>query len=226
MAVARIESIDDIKTFRAYFIKFAETASAAVTDAESDVIRTLNWLEHEQAQHWTSEVRRRTELVARAKEAVRMKKVFKDASGRTQGAHDEEKALAIANRHLEEAQQKFLNTKKYARLMVKEIQTFKGNLTRLLTALSADIPRAIGLLDRHHAKLAEYLSLAMPNTGPSTSSGEGPMARPEDDAPVDVKIEDETVQGPEADGETKDETSAEAAAPMDGDVKERAADKL
>jgi len=211
MPAARVESIDDIKAFRIFLIKFAETANASVTDAESDVIRTLNWLEHEQAQHWTSEVRRRTELVARAKEAVRMKKVFKDASGRTQAAHDEEKVLGIATRNLEEAQLKFANTKKYARLMVKEIQTFKGSLTRLVTALSADIPRAVALLDRHHAKLAEYLSLTMPSAEGALSSGDTVMTRPEDEATVEEKpAEPETkidpadeAEGPEASEDAK-----------------------
>ena len=60
------------------------------------------WLEREQQQHWTTQIRKRTEIVGRCKEAVRMKKLFKDSSGRTQSALDEEKALAIALKRLAE----------------------------------------------------------------------------------------------------------------------------
>src|SRR6185295_3410310 len=104
MPEARVESIDALKSFKAALIKFAEGANVALADAESDIARTVNWLENEQASYWQSEHRKRTELVGRCQEAVRMKRIFKDSSGRQQSAVEEEKALRIAQLKLEEAQ--------------------------------------------------------------------------------------------------------------------------
>ena len=68
----------------------ADTATAcarlALGDAESEMNRVLLWLETEQHAYWSGQVRKRTEAVAKAKEAVRFKKVFKDSSGRTPSA--------------------------------------------------------------------------------------------------------------------------------------------
>src|SRR3712207_6247238 len=103
---ARVDSIDALRRFRAAMIKFCDAANVALGDAEADMSRMQNWLENEQASHWQSQVRKRTEIVSKAKDAVRQKKIFKDATGRQQSALDEEKALKIAQARLEEAERK------------------------------------------------------------------------------------------------------------------------
>ena len=65
-------------------MKFAEGACVALGDAESEIQRTQIWLETEQRSHWHNQVRVRTEKVTRAKEALRMKKLYKDATGSRQ----------------------------------------------------------------------------------------------------------------------------------------------
>src|SRR4051812_42182899 len=98
MPQARVESVDAIKAFRAAWLKFAEAANVALTEAEADAVGTLRWVENEQRTYWQNQVRKSTELVSRCNEALRHKKIFKDASGRTPSAIDEEKALAKAKR--------------------------------------------------------------------------------------------------------------------------------
>ncbi len=79
--VARVESVDALKELRVALIKFAETANGALGDSESEVQRMQMWLENDQTSHWQRQIRKLTEVVSRAKEALRMKKVFKDATG-------------------------------------------------------------------------------------------------------------------------------------------------
>ena len=69
---ARVESIDALKHFRVALFKFQEAANAALADAEGDLSSTLNWLENEQYMFWQNQIRKRHELLERAKEAVRM----------------------------------------------------------------------------------------------------------------------------------------------------------
>ena len=101
MSGARVDSIDALKHFRIAMWKFHEAANSALSDAEGDVHRTQIWLENEMHSYWTGQIRKRQDLVARAKEAVRMKKLFKDSSGRQQSAVDEEKQLQIALKRLD-----------------------------------------------------------------------------------------------------------------------------
>ena len=42
---ARVDSIDALKSFRVSLIKFAEEANAALAGAESEMQRTIGWLE-------------------------------------------------------------------------------------------------------------------------------------------------------------------------------------
>src|SRR5438477_10854253 len=133
MSEARVESIDELKTLKTAMLKFAEGANVALSDAESEVIKTINWLEHEQTTYWNSQHRKLTELVGRCKEQVRMKKIFKDSSGRQQTAVEEEKALKVALRKLEEAEFKIAAVRKGLKRLEKEFPLYKGSVQRFAT---------------------------------------------------------------------------------------------
>jgi len=182
--IARVESVDALKEFRVALIKFAEAANGALGDSESEVQRMQMWLENDQTSHWLGQIRKRTEVVSRAKEALRMKKVFKDATGGKASYIDEEKALAKATRALEEAEQKMAATKSWARKFPKEAAAFKGSIQRMSTFVLADVPVAAAKLDRMTAALKAYIAFAGPSLASisvgSSSSGPGtpPAAEP------------------------------------------------
>src|SRR3954451_11574743 len=158
--VVRVESIDSLKHFRVALFKFAEAADSALSDAESEMHSTLRWLENEQLSHWQTQIRKRTELLGRAKEALRMKQLFKDASGRTPSAVEEQKAVRLCQARLEEAEQKLVATKKYTRVLQREIQVYKGSVQRFATTVQCDIPVAAATLDSLVQTLEEYVALA------------------------------------------------------------------
>jgi hypothetical protein len=157
---ARVESIDALKHFRVALFKFQESANSALADAEGDLHSTLTWLENEQYMFWQNQIRKRHDLLERAKEALRMKKLFKDSSGRTPSAVEEEKAMLLAKRRLEEAEEKFNNVKKYTRVLQREIQTYKGSVQRFATTVQSDLPVAVAMLDSHVTTLEQYVMLA------------------------------------------------------------------
>jgi len=192
---ARIDSIDVIRTFRAALWKFAETANAALGDAESDVNKTLVWLENEQQTHWQHQVRVRMEAVAAAKDKVRQKQLFKDSTGRQQSAVDEQKLLSIAQRKLQEAEQKLAATKAWSRRMQRETHNYKGGVQRLQTVISVDLPNAVASLDRMYAALEKYVAAgpasaastaatAPSGAPPAAGEGGGAMARAVTEAPA------------------------------------------
>jgi len=159
MGSAKVDSIDSLRSLRTALVKFAEGAIVALGDAESEMQRMLVWLEMEQHTYWQGQIRKRTEIVARASEALRFKKLYKDSTGSRPSAVDEEKALALAKRRLEEAEQKLANVRRYIPRLQKEIQTYKGSAQRFATTVQVDVPLAISQLSNMVAALESYVAL-------------------------------------------------------------------
>ena len=187
MSEAKVESIEAIANFKRALFKFAESANAALTDAEAEMNHVYRWLEHEQRVYWQNNVRKAGELVSRCEEALRQKRLFKDASGRIPSAVDEEKALARAKRMREHAEERLENVKRYTPRLQREIMLYKGQVTRFATFVAADIPGAAAKLDKMVDSLEAYVNLAasdasVPLTGvaqppPPPASEEG-MSEP------------------------------------------------
>ncbi len=64
---AKVNSLDALKHFKTYLWKFAESANLALADAESEMQRMLLWLETEQYTYWQTQIRKRTEILSRAR---------------------------------------------------------------------------------------------------------------------------------------------------------------
>ena len=170
---ARIDSIAELRTFRVALIKFAESCNVALGDAEADMQRTLQWLERDQISYWNGQLAKRAETVARCKEAVRMKKLFKSPTGSQQSAVEEEKALRIAIRNYEEAEQKIIACKQWSKRLQKEIMMYKGGVTRFTSVLGGDVPRALAVLDAMATSLEEYAALSASASGAAAAAGTG-----------------------------------------------------
>src|SRR4029453_10950565 len=168
---ARIDSIAELRAFRVALIKFADACNVALGDAESDMQRTLTWLDRDQITYWNGQLAKRAEIVTRAKEAVRMKKLFKSPTGSQQSAVEEEKALRIAIRNYEEAEQKIVACKQWSKRLQKEIMMYKGGVSRFTSVLGGDMPRALAALDAMAASLEAYATLAA--GGGSAGAGAG-----------------------------------------------------
>ena len=165
---ARVDSIDSLKVFRVALIKFGEEANAALGSAEAEMQRMVGWLERDQVSFWQMQLRKRQEGLSRAQEALRMKKLFPDASGRFPTPVEEEKAVRKWKATVEEAEQKLVACKRYARILQKAIMDYKGGVQRLTTWVEAEVPNAVTRIDRMVGTLEAYVSL-------SASSGYSPV---------------------------------------------------
>jgi hypothetical protein len=156
---AKVESLDALKTFRVALFKFGEAVNGALGDAEADMQHTLRWLETEQLSHWQGQIRKRTEALAKALDALRQKTIYKDATGRVQSAVDEQKVVALCRRRLEVANQKLAAVKAYGRRLQKEIETYRGTTQRLATTVQSDLPVYAAKIDRMASTLQAYVEL-------------------------------------------------------------------
>ncbi|MGD0769449.1 MAG: hypothetical protein ABSB42_14795 [Tepidisphaeraceae bacterium] len=178
---ARVESIDAIKDFRVHLTKFQEMAGRALGDADSDVHRTVRWLEGEGLNFWTSAIRKRQEQLAKAEEAFRFKRLYKDSSGATPSAVEEQKAVQLAKKRLEEAQTKLANVKKWTRQLQKAISDYRGGVGAFSNAVSGGVPQAVAYLGALLDELDKYLEVtaAREEEGALAGAGAGGVGREE-----------------------------------------------
>ena len=116
----RVEDIHAFTLFRTALIKFAQASSNALASAESEISRTKSWLENEQTTYWQSQLRKRTEELTKARDALRQKKLYKDSSGRVPSAVDEEKAMSRAAAAVEYVNEKINAVKRWRPRLEKE----------------------------------------------------------------------------------------------------------
>jgi len=186
MPQIRVESVDSIKAMKVALIKFVETANAALGDAESDASRMLTWLEHDQASHWTNQLRKRHDHVEKCKEAVRMKQLYKDSSGSRQSAVEEEKALRVAIGRLEEARQKQANVKRSIPKLQRELQMYHGSVQRFATTVQVDLRTAGNKLEDLLRTLDAYIGYQPTETGSAAASTEATSALGIGDKPPSI----------------------------------------
>lgn len=175
---ARVESVDLLVGFQAVLWKFQAAANAAMEDADSELRRTMLWLEIEQENFWKDQTRKRQTAVERAKEAVRMKKLFRDHSGKPLSAIEEQKELQRAMVRLTEAEQKLANVRRWTRALQKEVELYKGSVQRLATSVESLVPAGVTHLERLVAELQAYASIASPGGVSSENAGPFTLVSP------------------------------------------------
>jgi hypothetical protein len=190
---ANVESVDAIRDFRIHLTKFQELAGRALSDADSDINKTTRWLEGEALTYWNGQIRKRQEAVAKAEEAVRQKRLYKDASGSTQSAVEEMKQLKIAKDRLNEAQEKLKAVKHWTRELLKQVTMYRGNVSRFANDVQGAVPEAIAHLGATVEQLDKYMDITATSgaeeqtvgasAGGGEREGEPSMARAAEEAP-------------------------------------------
>jgi len=160
---ARVDSFGALQDFKASLCMFAEVVRVALDEAEGEIRRTMIWLKQDQHSYWKGQVRKRTELVARAKAALQQKRMQRTALGGKASDVEERKALAAAVRQLEEAEQKLANVRRWVRQLEIETFNFKGTVQGLAHAVEAGVPKSTGRLDAMVQALDSYAALAPPS---------------------------------------------------------------
>jgi hypothetical protein len=170
--VARVESIEALKSLRRALAMFAEEVGVSLDDAEGDISRTLVWLETEQRPRWQAELRKRTEVLRQARQALQQKRMYRDSSGRTPSSVAEEKAVRRATEDLEQAEQKLRNVAKFIPVLEKQGQQYKGLAQRLTRAVASDVPVGMAELDRMVQALEAYVAAAPDEARSQAPAGE------------------------------------------------------
>ncbi|HOA74789.1 MAG TPA: hypothetical protein PL151_04995 [Phycisphaerae bacterium] len=174
---ANVQSIEALKAFRIAVCKLAEAARSALAEADADLQRHGMWLSDDRRRHWQSEIRKRGEQHRLAKMALLQKQLQAGTLGARLSCVDEEKAVALAQRRLEEAHRKSANTVRWIRQLEEQVFEYKGLLQALNHALDVDVANGLAWLDRMTESLEAYVALAPPSAPAPETEGLPSMAR-------------------------------------------------
>lgn len=173
---ARVTSIDSMRRFKAALADFGEQAGLALSEAQSDVQRTIAWLSNDRLAHWQRELKKRTERLNLAKSEL-FRKQLESNDTRT-SAVVERKNVAKAQRLVEEAEEKIKHVKKWKLALERELMLFRAQCAQVAGVVSADVPATIARMDKMIAALERYISIAVPTGG-------APGLSPPDQVPVE-----------------------------------------
>ncbi len=179
---ARVDSFEAIKRFRAVLIRLAGLIDKGTAEAEAEIQSTDIWLKQDQTAYWKAQVRKREAKVHEAKLALKRAQLQKGPLAGRQSFVDERKALAQAERALEEARDKQVKVKSWIVRLEQEYFNYKGQAKGASQAVDSDIPRAVATLDRMLDSLEDYTRVAPPadERVEGMAAGESDMRRPEE----------------------------------------------
>ncbi len=155
---ARLTSIDAVARLATALRRFAAEASAALGSLELEVHRAAEYFQVERREYWTHQVRVGSDRLSESRINLQRRQIMTVADRRP-ACDDEKKALELAKRRLRLAEEKQEVTRRWARLIEREVIEFRGSLSPLSNWLSLDQAKAVALLDRLSRALEQYVAV-------------------------------------------------------------------
>ncbi|MCE9614066.1 MAG: hypothetical protein K8T26_07300 [Lentisphaerae bacterium] len=132
MRQADVTSIEALSSFRAHFLSYLVEAGLAVDQASEEITRTRLWLQHDQRLYWEREYRRRTGLLAQARQQLltaRLMPEFRSADTARRDFHRAERALREAEEKLARVKQEAMRFDSTVAPKLKELDGLRMFLT-------------------------------------------------------------------------------------------------
>lgn len=193
---AAVESFEALQRLRTALCRFAEAARTGLDEADAELQRADDWVRCDRSAYWKREGDRRAERFQEARRALARKQAERTPLGGRYSCVEEEQALALATRRLEEAGQKRANVRKWSLRLSEEAFAYRAVAAGLSNALTTDFPNYLARLDRMLEALEAYIATPTPEmqvslaaeeparAGPAT--GAASMARPLPPEPSDL----------------------------------------
>ncbi len=171
---AHVTSVDALESFRSSLIIYLTKARSTLEEVSSDVQRMRSWLENEKRSFWENEVRRRSQALQDAQQALFSAKL----STFRQAGSVEQLMVQRAKRALEEADGKLRVVKQWNRVFDNRADPLVKQMEKLHTVLTHDMVQAVAFLTQAITTLHAYAEIKpAPAVTPAPAGSGG--ARPE-----------------------------------------------
>ena len=174
---AHVTSVAAIEDFRANRLVYLSKARPVMDEVGSEVTRLRIWLQQDQPRFWESQIRRRSQDVQEAQQAVFTASI---ATYRRDPVPTQ-LALRKAKQLLEEADTKLRRVKKWSNNFDSELSPLARQLERLNSLLANNLPQAVAGLAQTINTLHAYSEVGQLPAAPATApppSTDNPAATP------------------------------------------------
>jgi hypothetical protein len=155
---ARVRSIDALDHLTAAVRAFASEATVALDGLRMDLHRATQWVQCDQKDYWTQELRRSEQAVTEAKLTLERKRMYR-IGDQAPSCREEEKTLEAAKRRVAVAREKLEAVKRWSRLLERHSMECRAGIAPLSDWVQTDVPRAVTLLNRMSGALERYVGM-------------------------------------------------------------------
>jgi len=159
---AQVKSLDALKDVRNAIVEYQDITRAALGEANSQVQRTMNWLEHDATSYWKQQIKKQNNRVAQAKAELQRAQLSASMEGSTRSVITEKKALERAQRRLDYCDKQLQNIKRWLRELDRTVYKFRGQIQQLDNMVEGEAPKAIARLDQMYTSLEQYVKMRAP----------------------------------------------------------------
>ena len=156
---AHVTSVEALEAFRSNLIVYLSKARPALEEVSDDVIRTRVWLESDRRVFWEREVRRRTQKLQDAQQAL----FSAEISNLREVSAAERMAVVKAKRALEEAEEKLKVVKRWIRDFENQVEPLAKKMEKLDAVFVTSVPEAISYLAQAAKTLDAYDGIESPS---------------------------------------------------------------
>ncbi len=157
MTAANVHSLEAIEAVRRALQLFDEQVAEALTELGSEMRRMLDWLEHDRPRHWRTQVRKATDQVHDAQQALHRCLMFPIADERP-SCYEERMELKKAQARLAYCQEKEHRVRHWQRTVQHELFEYEGRISQLVRLVEIDMPQSLGVLTKIVRHLEDYQS--------------------------------------------------------------------
>lgn len=152
---AHVTSVEAVTDFRAALQKFAADIRDALTSAELEIRRVVEWIENDRTRYWPRQLRRALDAVGEARTDLERCQLS-IRTGDRRPCYEQKKALENAKRRLRTCEEKVETVRTWRRALHQESEEFRGQLARMAQFADQDVLRADSALQRMIKALDKY----------------------------------------------------------------------
>lgn len=166
---ARITDTNALADLRPALIQFGEYSQSALNSDRSNAQKVLSYLLQDRLPHWKREIRIRSELAAQANS-----KLIQQTAGESpRPSVDARKAYELAKRRVHEAEAKQELTRRWIRVVEKEIDQYRGSIQPMAEIAQSCMTKGIARIDSHISAIDAYIATRTPERA-DQSQGKDP----------------------------------------------------
>jgi hypothetical protein len=157
---ANIRSIESLARLKAFLYKWAEDVRQGMMNADGEVRRISDWLEHQQPAYWSAQLQRRQGALEEAKQELSKKLYGVTNRDNPPSTVYERKMVQKAKAAVLEAEEKLKTLKLWRLKFAKEAQSYSGATAGARLIPDAIIPKASAYLEALRDHLERYVAVA------------------------------------------------------------------